>query len=325
MPGTRPFWQIYGEDVDTLQSDLTTPGTSLTVVFDNADPPVPTVTVNGTYHGVSGTFTCTDTCTATADRNEDGDTTDAVDYHVDQFVRLDSDNQREFNRGTWRFDPLSVSRLVLQMRDNEHVYFGIWVQEPNIASADHNYEFIVGGLTDGNDPNDPTINNFDALTGTAVFTGGAIGKYVTIQQVGQNASIGTFNADARLTANFDINNLEGRITNFRDGGQALTGNWNVYLGARADGAPDTDPATVPIAFAGGTVGDNAGVASGSIGGVTANGMWDATLYGSDNNTDLDRDDYPVTRYPVANLAGIVGNFYLSSTNAALAGAFGATP
>ena len=69
-------------------------------------------------------------------------------------------------------------------------------------------------------------------------------------------------------------------------------------------------------------------------------MWDATLHGTSNNNlgDNDRDStmYPVTRYPLADLAGLVGNFHASSTSmitdddetlptAAIAGAFGATP
>ena len=55
------------------------------------------------------------------------------------------------------------------------------------------------------------------------------------------------------------------------------------------------------------------------------GTWGATLYGSDNEVLSNRDDYPVTRYPVVNLAGIAGNFHAFSDNAALAGAFGVTP
>ena len=155
------------------------------------------------------------------------------------------------------------------------------------------------------------------------FRGGAIGKYVTRDQVGDNARIGTFNATATLTADFDDDTLEGRITNFRSPGQTLEGEWYLYLGDVATNGVVTSEE--PAAFANGTV-SNADTA-GEIGGVSVVGNWNATLYGSDNEvlSADDRDDYPVARYPVANLAGIAGNFHASSTNAALAGAFAATP
>ena len=90
------------------------------------------------------------------------------------------------------------------------------------------------------------------------------------------------------------------------------------------------PSNEPVAFPGGTVTVADAKASGEIGGVPANGSWDATLYGSRNPGQAalnasDPEKYPVTRYPVADLAGIAGNFYINSDNAALSGAFGATP
>ena len=190
-------------------------------------------------------------------------------------------------------------------------------QEPNVASEPHMYQYIVGGSNEMQGSVQPQTLTYGDLTGTAKFAGGAVGKYVTRDQVGDNAAIGTFNAAVNLTADFDANTLEGRITNFRDGSRALT-EWNVYLGGSATG---------PVTNFSGSITDE--VVAASIGGVDATGTWDATLHGTDNpgqtQLDGDRTKYPLARYPKADLAGITGNFHASSTNAALAGAFAATP
>ena len=307
-PSTRHFWKIHGLEVDSAEdnSDFNpTPTASARYIPHSTDSTMATgVRVSGRYDGVSGTFTCEDgVCMGLRDN---------IDLAA--LVPL-VDGERSFAQGSWTFKPSSITGGVSQMRDNEHLYFGIWVREPNVASEDHAFQYIAGGLSNGT-AGTPALTNFGALSGTAMFSGGAIGKYVTRNQVGENAKIGTFTASANFTANFDANNLEGRITSFREGGQALPGDWNVYLGAAGN---------MPATFTGGSL--TAGVSSGRIGGVPATGDWSATLYGTDNTelAEADREDYPATRYPVADLAGLTGSFRASSTNAALAGTFGATP
>ena len=325
-PGTRPFWQLHGvNEITGAQNATFDPTPTAAARVATVDGSLE-VSVAGTYDGVSGTYNCTTGCNIVD--GEDGDTDiTAADFDPDDWVML-ADGERSFATGTtWDFKPGSINSGVRQERDNEHLYFGIWVREPNVASQAHSYEYIVGGMTSVLTNNVPTagttLDNFGALTGTAEFRGGAIGKYVTRDQVGDNARIGTFNATATLTADFDDDTLEGRITNFRSPGQTLEGEWYLYLGDVATNGVVTSEE--PAAFANGTV-SNADTA-GEIGGVSVVGNWNATLYGSDNEvlSADDRDDYPVARYPVANLAGIAGNFHASSTNAALAGAFAATP
>ena len=301
-PGTRAFWKEHGLEVMNATGNTAenpTPTSALRTAMDES-----MTTVSGRYDGVSGTFTCTGVCTGVV------------------FVQGESGARKFTGSSTWDFEPSSITSPVRQMMDTEYLYFGIWVQEPNVASAAHNYEYIMGGS--------PPFTSVEDLSGTAQFRGGAIGKYVTRNQVGENAKIGTFTAEANFTATFVTGpTLEGRITNFRDGGQTLTG-WNVYLGDAMD-----DPAQ----FNSGT---GTGTASALIGGIPARGEWDATLHGTPNDNlegnDNNRDStmYPVTRYPLADLAGLVGNFHASSTStitvggtslptAAIAGAFGATP
>ena len=96
------------------------------------------------------------------------------------------------------------------------------------------------------------LANFNALIGPATFRGGAVGKYVTQGQVGQqNAKIGTFTATATLNADFaddntDAGTLSGSITNFHEGGSPLAG-WRVTLGGASDvGVASTITGTTAI-------------------------------------------------------------------------------
>ena len=165
VPGTRAFWKVHGLEVTGAQDDEDqnpTPTAAPRTVME--DMVVTMTTVSGRYAGVSGTFTCDMDCT---------------DDNV-EFVQGES-GARKFTAGAaaWDFEPSSITSNVQQMRDTEHLYFGIWVQEPNVASAAHDYEHITGGS--------PTFTGVGDLSGTAQFRGGAIGKYVTRNQVGENA------------------------------------------------------------------------------------------------------------------------------------------
>ena len=323
-PGTRHFWKIHGLNVSDATSQTNqesynpTPTEAAQYITDNTDTTMASgVRVSGRFDGVFGTFTCTVSGTCTGAKTGNG----ALD--LTGLVGAPVDGKRSFSAGTWTFKPSSITSGVRQMRDTEHLYFGIWTQEPNVASEEHMYQYIVGGSNEAQGSVPAQTLTYGDLTGTAKFVGGAVGKYVTRDQVGDNAAIGTFTAAANLTADFDANTLEGRITNFRDGSRTLA-NWNVYLGGTATG---------PVTGFAGSVTD--GVVAASIGGVDATGTWDATLHGTDNpgQTQLaaDRAKYPLARYPVADLAGITGNFHASThpaaagdATAALAGAFGAT-
>ena len=312
-PGTRAFWKIYGLGVlgvtnaDRNAPQKPTPTGSPQFINDPEDSDDAIgVRVGGTYDGVSGTYTC-DTCGGAK-----------AEITLSDFVAI-TDGQRSFATGSWAFKPGSINSGVQQMRDTEHLYFGIWTQEPNVASEAHMYQYIVGGSNEAQGSVPAQTLTYSNLTGTAKFAGGAVGKYVTRDQVGDNAAIGTFTAAVNLTADFEGDTLEGRITNFRDGSRALTG-WNVYLGGVGN---------EPADFTANTASVSGGVVAASIGGVSAMGAWGAMLHGTDNpgqsELDGDRTKYPLARYPKADLAGITGNFHASSTNAALAGAFAATP
>ena len=313
-PAKRKFWQVYGvvEPVGNNNDGVArlTGVRSVRVVNTSGtmnDPADDVVTYRGTFDGAFGSFTCTgndlNNCTLTnAATVAEGLT---ITY------------------GNWTFAPSSLSnRVGSDMQDDTYLYFGIWAREPKEASDTMNLDFqwIAGG--DSGD-----ITAFNDLEGTATFNGGAVGKYALKAVAGREARIGTFTAKATFTASFDEDTLSGTIDEFREGGSSLGEGWRISL---IENASDTG---ADLAASGAK-----GEAHGSIGNVTARGTWDATLHGSDNHiTELeaDRDKYPKTIYPTANLAGVVGwfNAYdgtgddpaarLASSNAAIAGAFGA--
>ena len=136
------------------------------------------------------------------------------------------------NPGSWTFSPTSPTAGVPLTQDNEFLYFGIWYSTPDLAhlAADsHGFEVIHGG-------SEP-YTALASLSGPYKFSGGAIGKYAIADLPGQKAKIGTFTADATLTAVMGGSpTLAGRITNFRENGTALNG-WSVTLGT-STGEPD---------------------------------------------------------------------------------------
>ena len=321
-PGTRAFWKVHGVSPVTMTAGLERIARGSLAQPTTADTNAGTtgrqydgLTVSGSLGGASGKFTCTTGCSGTVGSTTNDGIPDDVTF---------SQGKPDFKSiGSWTFKPGSISASYQVNQDDAYLYFGIWVSEPVNVSGTPAFEYIAGGggvTVDGTTTTDAP-NNFDALTGTATFRGGAVGKYATQGQVGQqNARMGTFTATATFTADFETatatGTLAGSITDFREGGSPLA-DWRVTLGSTANiGVPST------IIITG--TDDATGSAVGSIGGVPVGGAWGADFYGSDNvSLDEDRTTYPVTRYPVADLAGVTGWFNATSDTASLAGAFGA--
>ena len=223
--------------------------------------------------------------------------------------------------GNWTFTAsLTAKRSSRQAeQDTEFLYFGIWAFDPtNPTKTDPNaydFDFVFGGDA----PDD--LANFGGLKGTATFAGGAVGRYALAKVGGRAAKIGTFTATATFSAVFgDTDTISGRITDFKEGGSSLGSDWHVFLGASA---------SAPVGLV--ATGVTSAVTAGSIDGDTAAGAWAASLHGSENYGDFttaQRVKYPVSRYPVADLAGVAGWFEASAglddaLNAAIAGTFGA--
>ena len=164
---------------------------------------------SGTYDGYSGTFKCAETGTCNIAADADGALTFA---------------------GTWTFTAsLTAKRHSSQAQeDSEFLYFGIWAHELTNAAGTPDFKWAAGG-----DATDITADpHFAALTGSATFTGGAIGKYALAKVAGREAKIGTFTATANFSATFGTSpTISGRITDFKEGGSSLGADWHVFLGS----------------------------------------------------------------------------------------------
>ena len=306
-PSSKAFWKEHGESVTSLTgaasgfaetATVASFGTGRSLYQDSGGSALDrdNVSRSGTYDGYSGTFKCATGCN----------------------IAAAADGALTFT-GDWTFTAnLTAKRHSSQaQQDTEFLYFGIWAYEPADAAGAPDFKWAAGG-----DADDITSANFDALTGSATFTGGAIGKYALTKVAGRAAKIGTFTATASFTADFDSapdgsdgNRISGRITDFKEDGSSLGADWHVFLGSSASVA-------ATLATTGATTGTLE--AHGAIDGDTATGSWAATLHGSDNADMSAADGYTAAKYPRADVAGVAGWFSASaSTNAAIAGAFGA--
>ena len=110
---------------------------------------------------------------------------------------------------SWTFRPSSASSTVW-LDDEHYLYFGWWQETPDEADGVYDFHLIAGvGENSRWGAGDPA---YSLKTGSAVYTGPAVGKYARtigahdeIDHAGElrrEAVAGIFTADARLEANF---------------------------------------------------------------------------------------------------------------------------
>ena len=174
------------------------------------------VMLSGTYHGVSGTYSCTpaasSTCAAqvTASGFQLGGTADA-------------DNAFTAGGGAWTFRATDAETRLMDVPDANYASYGWWLHKSEddktyTASAFHTYK----GTDEG------TVS-IATLVGTAKYTGGAAGKYALRSLTGGTNDAGHFTADVELNATFAADHkISGTVDNFMDGdGEEL--DWSVEL------------------------------------------------------------------------------------------------
>ena len=278
-PQAKKFMDVHGETVgfDTgddgdaklaMSDDFPAARLGSTYTHpDGADP------LEGTYDGVAGEFSCTNTCAITpTTMMEDGE----------DVVRL------VFDTG-WMFTPDDDEQTVM-VNDADFLTFGIWLYKPVDAEDGHLFAAFSTGKMEYDVPAG------DAVAGTATFRGSAAGKYVKRDTIAKTAEIGLFTAKSKLEVNFDVDDageldgdsITGTISGFVSGGAELAG-WEVTLGQDSTDGNITDDDTIVTA-------EN--VTSGTIAGVTIampetiladnNNNWSATFHGpaEDARTDM---------------------------------------
>ena len=151
------------------------------------------------FDGASGTLECTGTCTI---------------QHL-------GPNNYSVGSSTWTFKTSKTARVLVD--DTSYMYFGWWMREQKSDEA-LSFEMFSGGMH-------PVSTVPVALTGTATYTGAAVGQYAIYQPLGTQTASGSFTARANLTANFGTataeGTLSGRVTNFSN-----ASDWSVTLNSQ---------------------------------------------------------------------------------------------
>ena len=222
-----------------------------------------TTRFSGMYDGASGTFECTGTCTVV---HRGGSTYD-------------------LGSNPWTFTTSKTARVPVD--DDSYMYFGWWKREQK-DNETLSFEMFSGGMHE--------VGAITAaLTGTATYTGPAVGQYAIYQPLGTQTESGSFTARAELTANFGATGTEGtlsgRVTNFSN-----ASDWSVTLKSAAISAGTVTDGDVSWTIAGNTEDD---------------GMWDAQFF----SDVVDSPAYP---------EGVAGTFDAKFDDVGrLIGAFGA--
>jgi len=142
-------------------------------------------------------------------------------------------------RGAWRLSLNGVTRPVERTNtDLQYLTLGTWLSLPDTSDG----RIDVGSFAHGSAPF--LADRLAALEGTAQYMGSATGIYVEgafdtdptnpagRESAVRDARVGSFVARARLDADFDTNEVGGRVDDFRENGELL-GDWNLGLDTTA--------------------------------------------------------------------------------------------
>ncbi len=214
------------------------------------------ILVPGSYHGVSGTYSCVPSAPANG-------CSAAVAAKGFTLVTTGGD--------AWTFTPTDANARVTDTPDAAYASYGWWIHK-----TENGKTFIASAFTDEKGTVD-AASGLDTLQGTATYMGGAAGKYALSSSTGGTNDAGHFTAKATLEADFSDNSVTGTIDNFM-GADGETRDWSVELKKNTIGA------TGPISSDGTAAADGAKTVW-TIGGTAAGaaGGWTGAL--RDNGTD----------------------------------------
>ena len=285
--------------MSSLFSGSKIPTSAGRVVSIPADDPATTGVMEnefmGMFNGVAGTFVCsTAPCRA----------------ETDAMSKLTL-------TGGWMFRPTETDPTKIMLPgvqyDKDYLSFGYWVRT---TGEGDDTKYGVGTFFDGSQDFSAALSS---LEGSATYSGKAAGMYgkKTLNQYGQAVSgsetSGHFTADANLTARFggvDIaeskqNQIEGTVTNFMDGDEMISPNWELKLNTTA---VDDDISHTTT----GTPGN-------------PDGNWVAEFFGNPVNADGTATANVASTVDAENApTGVAGEFTGHFANGHVIGAFGAT-
>ena len=249
--GALPSTFTYVASRVDLRDVTRTAGTETFMLPDPNPNNEQNISVPGSYHGVSGTYSCdtgasrTDTCTATV--------------AAEGFTLT----------GTWSFTPTNANSRVMDAVDTAYASYGWWLHK-----TENGMTFTASAFTDEKGTVTPA-SGLTALQGSATYVGGAAGKYALASSTGGTNDAGHFTARATLEANFSDNEITGTIDMFM-GADGMARDWSVELmrstigdtGAIAGDPDDTNDTGAQMTQW--TIGDTAADAAGSWTGTLLN-------------------------------------------------------
>ena len=194
----------------TIPSVTRTAGTE-TIKFSPSDPStLQRIDVSGSYHGVSGTYYCKPTSRTAGC---------SVSVAAKGFA---------LGSGDWAFKPRDPNARVMSSADSDYASYGWWIHK----SADGK-KFTASAFVDFKGT--ATTVEIADLQGTAMYVGGAAGKYALSSSTGGTNDAGHFTARATLEADFGDDTVSGAIDNFM-GADEMKRDWSVELKEAALGA-----------------------------------------------------------------------------------------
>ena len=272
--------------------------------------------IQGSFRGVEGTFTCTGT--ACPDDNSTDNRFPA--RRTDGTLigsEVVSDTDAAVN-GTWTFAPMDEA-AVIKVADNDYLSFGYWL---STNKAGYPVGFAV--WYEGSDTAIAAPDAIVTLDEKVTYEGAAAGKYVTMDAVANTASAGYFTASAKFTADFTVeettsptdfaDTISGTISSFMDADSTPLGDLKLSLKGGLihtvgeDGAPDSLTVGPP------TTG-RAMTATTDDGRVTylGPGGWEARFFGKDKNTNVPTGIAGAFNATIGTEAIVVGGFGAEQT------------
>ena len=204
------------------------------------------ITRSGSFHGVSGTYSCTPGAAVCAARVA------AKGFELGT-VPSATDATWTAGSGQWTFIADNVDAKVMGAPDAAYASYGWWIHKNATGS-----KFTASAFVDFKGT--ATTVNMANLQGTATYVGGAAGKYALSSSTGGTNDAGHFTAKATLEADFGDDTISGTIDNFM-GADGMARDWSVDLkeAAIADAGPITRAADDDTVW---TIGGTAAAASG---------------------------------------------------------------
>ena len=283
--GYAPFQRLIElRDVPALRA-----GQDWQVAFVE-DPLAGTTHLVGSLDGVPGRFTCVfGGCYLEYDR-----LSEAVGYHPGGTDVLFTPDDPALSATT-----LAPVTGVDRMPPANYLVFANWLYVPQDIEASGAYD--LGVLAGGGDPYSSPVGD---LVGTATYAGSASGMYFTGRS-SASPSVGSFEADVTLTADFDVGGLGGRVENIRsDAAASLPSELHLETTTIVPLQPSIFlPLPSGVVVAVGAVSDGQPASSWA-------GEWNAAFYGNGAN-------------PTDHPSGVAGTFGASNGSSGLAGSFGA--